>query len=60
MLAVHAVVQNQEWDAEHRERVLRAQVAAAIDLHVQPFSEPVDGKHRQFGSLRVDVGQVMP
>jgi len=60
MLAVHAVMQDKERDAEHRERVFRAQVPAVVDVHVQPLSEPVDSQHRQFGGLRVDVGQVMP
>jgi len=60
VLAVHEVVQDQERDAKHRERVFRAQVPAVIDIHVQPLAEPLHSEHGQFGSLRVDVGQVMP
>jgi hypothetical protein len=60
VLAVHAVVQDQERDAEHRERVFRAQVPAIVDVHIQPLSKPVHSEHGQLGGLRVDVGQVMP
>jgi hypothetical protein len=53
-------VQDQERDAEHRERMFRAQIPAVIDVHVQPLGEPGHAEHSQFGSLRVDVGHVMP
>jgi hypothetical protein len=59
-LAVHVVVQHQERDAEHRERVFRAQFPGAVHVHVQPLGEPVHRQHCQVRRRGIDVGQVVP
>jgi hypothetical protein len=43
---VDAVVQHEERDAEHGERVFRAQLAVVAGVHVEPLGEAVHGKHR--------------
>src|ERR1700733_2845372 len=58
-LAVHPVVQHEEGEAEHPERVLGAQFPL-VEVDVQPLGEPPDGRHRDLPRLRVDVGQVVP
>jgi hypothetical protein len=55
---MHAIVQDKERDAEHRERVLRAQFTVG-DVYRQPLREPVYGKDGELGTVRVDVGQVV-
>jgi hypothetical protein len=55
---VHAVVQHQERQAEHPERVLGPQFAAG-DVDVEPLGEAPDGDGGELGGLGVDIGKVV-
>ena len=57
-LARDAVVQHQERQAEHPERVLGPQFAP-LDIDVEPLGEPAHGDRGQLGRLRVYISKVV-
>jgi hypothetical protein len=55
---VHAVVQHQERQAEHPERVLGPEFAR-LDVDVEPLGEAPDGGRGEFGRVGVYISKVV-
>lgn len=60
LLTVHPVMQHEEREAEHPERVFRPQLALVGDVDIEPLGEPAHHPGRQLAGAGIDVGEVVP
>src|SRR5262245_9800218 len=58
VLLVDAVVEDEERQAEDRERVLGSQLAV-LDVDVELLGEPADLEGRELAGVGIDVGEVV-